>query len=127
MENFADKRWTRKIDKRRSIKNQGRMIIRNLPLKQTTSTIEDGEITLQVSEEDMSIISTDKSEENQPILINDEDKPANTSTPKRKSKDELGATTKKLIVENIDILTNGSKNIKTLDSDDGDEGEWSTK
>ena len=57
--------------------------------------VEEGEITLQVSKEDMSIIVADKIKENQPILINDEDKPTNTSTPKKKAKDEQGAPTKK--------------------------------
>ena len=64
----------------------------------------------------MSIIGADKIEENQPILINDEDKLTNTSTPKRKARDEQGAPTKKLIVE-VDLL-NGTK---TLNKNIGEE------
>ena len=57
--------------------------------KITPPTIEEEEITMQTLEGDISIISLDKSEENQPsteepIIVSDEEKPANTSTPKRK-------------------------------------------
>ena len=86
--------------------------------KTSASPIEDGEITLQVLEEDMPIIVADKIEENQPLLINDEDKPTNTSTPKRKAKDEQGAPTKKLIVEDVDHPKN---DVKTSNKNAGEE------
>ena len=43
-----------------------------------------------------------ENEVNQPIRINEEDKPTSTSTPKRKARDEQGAPKKKLQTENID-------------------------
>ena len=86
--------------------------------------MEEGEITIHTSEEDMSIIIADKNEVNQPILIDEGDKPTSTSTPKRKAKDEQGAPKKKLHSENIDrssigskIINKGGEEIKEIGTD----------
>ena len=65
----------------KNLKEKDKKLI-NKPL----TSMEDNEITIHTSKEDMSIIVADKTEANQPILGENEDnKPSSTSTPKRKA------------------------------------------
>ena len=89
-----------------------------------TSPMEEGEITIHTSEEDMSIIAADKNETNQPIFVDNEDKPTSTSPPKRKAKDDQGPPKKKMQTENNDrsdnddkIIDGGNEEIKEIRMD----------
>ena len=65
-----------------------------------TTPMEEGENTIHTSEEDLSIIMADKTEESQPTLGDNEDnKPSSTSTPKRKAVEDQGPPKKKQIME----------------------------
>ena len=82
----------------KNLKEKDKKLI-NKPL----TSMEDNEITIHTSKEDMSIIVADKTEANQPILGENEDnKPSSTSTPKRKAMEDQGPPKKKQIMEGND-------------------------
>ena len=92
-----------------------------------TTPMEESEITIHTSEEDMSIIAADKNEANQPILGDNQDnKPSSTSTPKRKAMEDQGTPKKKQIMEGNDgqndddkVIDAGEEEVKEIRMEEG--------
>ena len=106
----------------KNLKEKDKKLI-NKPL----TSMEDNEITIHTSKEDMSIIVADKTEANQPILGENEDnKPSSTSTPKRKAMEDQGPPKKKQIMEGNDgqndddkVIDAGEEEVKEIRMEEG--------